>query len=226
MIGEIPQRIACYERAGIELRPFTKSIETLGGLSKYATCLGFSTQDSFIAFIEKKRILDISAGYDGFAIESVLKGINCNIVSNNLNRRRGNLGVNRLKALQEHEDFCHYSHNLIEEAIKIVDRTATSDFAQELHFSNDSFDCVIDINGIFYYATLEEIASLYKSIIQMYRVTKYGGKILIGDRFFFLDDGRQPRWKEDLLQEIGISYHPIRSDIYSDPYGVVITKGY
>lgn len=226
MKGYIHPRIVRYEQEPVRLQTSHESVETTGSLSKYATCLGFRTLDDLDVFLKGKKILDISSGYDGFAVDALLKSIDCKIVSNNPGRQKKHFNQHRLKELRNHIDFCQYSYESIDAAIRLVDETATSYFAQTLSFPHDSFDTIIDNDGIFYYGAMNKVSQLYRAMVNMYEVVKPGGQILIGDRFFFLDDGRRPAWKEDLLKEMGIPYSPIHPDINRDPYGVVITKGY
>jgi len=212
MTSELPRRIDLFEEAPITLETFARSIETVGSMSKYATCLGFHSVLELAAFLEGKTVLDISSGYDGLAIEIILNGINCNLIANNPGRRKRSFPRDRWKNIYHDDDFQNYPSDLIGKAAQLVDITATSHYGQSLPFGSNSFDVVLDVNGLFYYSQSEEVSQLYKAALQMYRVTRPGGHILVGDRFFFEDEGRNPLWKKELIEELNIPYYPLPLD--------------
>ncbi len=210
--------------------------EIFSGIMDYAYGLGYSSREAFVQAIKGKKILDLGSGLGGLAKDTFFQQVDCQVISLNprlaTDMRRDEKEatkeyveemvpempslrrlINKLRGMPE-EDY-------LKEIQKAHDQRAVAGFAHSLPFQDNSFDLIFDKEAISKYATSqdydfvdkstpEEKELFRKSLREMIRVLKPGGKIRIGDIFGY---GSSEDWKQRILDELGLDYEILWEDL-------------
>jgi len=200
-------------------------------ISMYSKGLGFESKEQLIELIEGKRVADAGSGFDGFALDAILQGIDTTIIP--INPARENVGFveDRRNAIEMWRDlyYSNYSSDAIDNALIKVDQNAVTAFAHDLSaIPNNEVDIVTDNLAVFHYSKPEFRDAYEQSIKEMLRILKPGGKILIGDGSNMIA-GVEP-WYREIFDKLGLDYQYIEREIpvgettVTQRYGIEITK--
>jgi len=197
--------------------------DTFRGLSDYNELLkpfGVDIRDE----IAGKVVGDVGSGIGGLAKTAYVEGIDATVRSIN-----PHFTEPEFKRFEEENtadslrrDYPGLSDEAIEGAQAYHDTHLATDFAHDLSFDDETFDLLTDVVAVNAYA-LEDKEALYaRTMSEMLRVLKPGGKILIVDGYRTAIGVRdevtgEPMFKEKVLQEMGVRYtsvyDPKRPDV-------------
>ena len=96
-----------------------------------------------------------------------------------------------------------YTEERVEAARLVANSRSYPFFAHNLGFADNSFDVIIDNFAVFDNSRPEVKLVLIKSIEEMLRVTRPGGKIRVGGGLNF---GPDWGWKEEILRNMGLDF--------------------
>jgi SAM-dependent methyltransferase len=196
--------------------------DTWRGIGGYTTELGFTTEQEFIDYITHRNVADVGSGLGGLAVEAALRGIDSHISSINPSIGREWFREWQLKQLTNTFGK-QYTPEQIQAAIAVHDKSAYIALAHNIPLPDDSQDVVLDNTAITYYADNIGEVRYKKSLEEMLRIVKQGGKIRIGARGRY--DGDDVMGVEKPLKELGLSYTPIMDKETGANLGVEIVKG-
>lgn len=175
-------------------------------------------------------VADLGSGYGGLAKSAKAENIPTTIYSINprlafAEIKRVEEGVTRLELKRRYPNI---TEEEIQAAQRYHDEHLSTNFAHDLtDFADNSFDLIVDNVAVHAYMP-EESEELYERTIQeLLRVLKPGGRILVRDGFESpigapSDEGGLVM-KERVLQRLGISYRPMKTP-EDDPVGAIIYK--
>jgi SAM-dependent methyltransferase len=198
-------------------------LDTATGVERYAQELGFKNEGEFIQYIEGKKVCDIGSGYGAFGVECILRGINVEIIGVNPNIGRSSFAMYQEGTLLRRFESTFTKEQILS-AIEQYNNKTLATFAHDLSdIPSDSQDIILENRAVTFYSG-EIGAGLYKkSLLEMIRVLKPGGKLRIGDRTSY-------GWEvlssnEQILKDLELNYSVIYdSENPSRPLGVEVIK--
>src|SRR3989338_7374790 len=118
----------------LENKILTLVINTAGNILTYSETLGFSSRDEFINYIRCKKIADIGSGFDGFALDVLLRRLDTTVIPINPARTTSSFADNRRKELEELRPTLWPDHDMqaIDAALLEVDQRAILAFSHYL----------------------------------------------------------------------------------------------
>lgn len=197
-----------------------RGIDTNRDIDGYVFELGFTNEEEFIAYIDHKNVCDVGSGYGGLAVESKLRDIDVKVTSINPSISRPeykNKQINQM--IKDYSE--EYPKEQIMEALTVHDSQSYAAFAHEIPLPDSSQDVVLDSMAVTYYADRLGPELYKKSIEEMMRILKPGGKLRIGAFNKYGDKDKS--WEEQMLINLGLEYE-ICKDEYENVMGVEIVK--
>lgn len=183
-------------------------------ISMYSKSLGFPNKEEFIKHIKGKKIADVGSGFDGFALDVVLQGLDTMIIPINPARTNSSFTHDRRESIKLWENLYYPESDTltIDVSLRKVDKQAVTAFAHNLSvIPNNDVDEVIDNLAVFHYSKPEYRELYEQSIKEMLRILKQGGIILIGDASNLKND-REP-WYKEIFDKLGLNYQYLERNI-------------
>ena len=169
---------------------------------------------NFVGYLDGKKVCDLGSGYDRFALEVVLGLPNTTVISINPNRSSADFNDWRWKIIEDWHSFAlvEYTLDQIRLALVQVDQRAIPAYAHDLSgITDEAFDDVFDVRAVFHYS-LPEYRQIYlRSLREMLRVTKPGGRIWIADTVHIGEEITP--WYQELFDGLGLDYQYIQTKI-------------
>lgn len=186
-------------------------VDTETGIEDYSRDLGYESEEEFVSDLRGKRVCDLGSGHDQLVLEIALRGLDISVTSVNPYRNDLTFKSRRRDAIRvvSPRVFSGHTATQIDEALRLVDENASAAFAHDLsEFGDGEFDTIFDNAAVMHYS-LPVYRDRYRtSIAEMLRVTKKGGKILVGD-VCNVNEAQDP-WYKGLLDETGVDYQYLR----------------
>jgi SAM-dependent methyltransferase len=166
--------------------------------------------------VRDKVVGDIGSGMGGLAKSVATEGINATVWSIN-----PHLADPEFKWVEEqateHElrrVYPDIDAEQIAAAQAYHDAHLSTAFAHNLDFPDETFDVLLDVVAVNAYTVDGEAALYERTICEMMRVLKPGGRAFIVDGFRTGIGAKHretgaPMFKEQTLQKLGIKYHPV-----------------
>lgn len=190
-------------------------MNNFSGIPEYSRQLGFSSEVDLVNALAGKNICDLGSGFDRFALDVILRGLNTTVVSINPDRNTPGFKARRISIIEafRHSEYSRYTLQEINDALAQVDQTALAAFAHDLSIIPDeTFDMVIDNKAVFHYSQAEYEDLYRRSILEIIRVTKREKRILIGDTCN-IEKQKEP-WYKKLFDELGLDYCYIEREAF------------
>jgi SAM-dependent methyltransferase len=186
---------------------------------------GFGFEDIREA-IRGKVVGDVGSGLGGLAKSAVVEGIPAVVYSINPHLSRDEYKENEEYATgQLKVQYPDLSDEQLAAAQSAHDERLSTNFAYDLHdFPDGMFDLLIDHFAVSFYA-LDYCSRLYEaSILEMLRVVRPGGSILVRDGTPSAV-GQPESFKEQVLQKLGVRYESVRVGTgYKPLKGIILYK--
>lgn len=194
-----------------ELR-ILRNPQSLRGINQIAPSFGL-TSEQMIQLLNGKTVLDLGSGYNGLAIDVILRKLNCQVLSVNPHVTDPDfefLQKEKLNCPARINIFSDFDPQKIEQARQASIDNTFALFAHDLkYFPNAEFDLIIDHLAIFaYYENQDEYPEFLQTIAEEKRVLKPSAPTLIADNDVYFQKLRYRNWKENILRAENIPFLP------------------
>jgi SAM-dependent methyltransferase len=189
------------------------SVNTLRNINILAEDLDFPSTAEFLTYLGSKHVADIGSGFNGLAIDTILRGLPVQVTSINPTCTNPRYEFHQKDKLVK-EGYLYYPDYSAEEkeAARLkANRQTYPYFAHDIRLPDGMFDLAIDSTAVFYYSDYTNPLALAKSIEEMVRICKRGRTIRVADG---LEYGKEtPNWKEQILISMGLTFTPKRHGV-------------
>jgi SAM-dependent methyltransferase len=207
------------------IRQADPDIDTGRGVDQYTSSLGFASSEDFLAFLKGKKICDLGSGLGGLYVESRLLNLGLDITSVNPVKNQRYFEDKQERSLMESfED--KFPREQIIKAMAEYNANLHKTLAHSLPFPDNEFDIIMDSWAVTYYSDRIGGLPLYKkSLREMVRVLKPGGKIRIGEGENRHFSRKTVTPHEEAIKELGLPYNLVSTpDDTNKIIGVEIVK--
>lgn len=196
-----------------------KNPQSLRNIEIVGRSYGLSSSQ-MLQLMDEKVILDLGSGYNGLAIDAILRHINCQIFS--VNPHFSDLDFEFLQ--KESLSACHrkvfpeFDNLDLENARVLSMKNSLALYAHNLsNFPAGKFDLIIDHYAVFgYFQDRQEYPEFLKTIHEEKRVLKPGAPSYIADFLPYGQNSLFREWKEEILKEEKIPYY-----VTPIPYSII-----